>query len=280
MIIVHYGDVRPTLSLLESLAALDHFAELDVLVVNNDPRENLRSTLYPLIRRASNIELIEPLTNRGYFGGAKLGIERYRPDRGSLPSWVIITNNDVVIEDQLFLEKLLSRNPQEVGVIAPRILSTMTQSDHNPYMRRRPGRLRVAELRFWLTNYHLAGLHEYLSRWKRAFRGRIRLSELNEHNAGQISPEPIYAPHGSFLILSREFFDRGGYIDDGCFLYAEEVSVAEACRRVGLPAVYQPELIVLHTEHSTTGRKFSRTTYERQKQALEYLTDRYLSDVG
>jgi GT2 family glycosyltransferase len=280
MIIVHYGDVNLTLNLLKSLAALDDFARLAVTVVNNDRREDLHGILRLLIHRTPNVELIESATNKGYFGGAKLGIDRYRIDRGNLPSWVMITNNDVVIEDQLFLKKLLSRNPQEVAVIAPRILSTMTQSDQNPFMKRRPGRLRVAELRFWLINYHLARFHEHLSFWKRTFRGRISPSKLSQRDGSHVSSEPIYAPHGSFIILSREFFDRGGHIDDGSFLYAEEVSVAETCRRVGLPAVYEPDLIVLHKEHSTTGRRFNRTTYELQKEALEYLTERYLADIG
>lgn len=278
MIIVHYGGVNPTQRLLESLSRLDHFSSLDVLVVNNDSRDEVRSTLRSLVSPVSNIALVEPNENRGYFGGAKLAIDRYRIARSGWPAWLIISNNDVVIDDRLFLEKLMRRDPREVAVIAPRILSTVTQCDQNPFMRRRPGRLRIAELRFWLTNYYLARFHERLSLWKRALRRRMDSMSLNQTRRDAVMREIIYAPHGSFIIFSHKFFDRGGCIDDNFFLYAEEVSVAETCRRVGLPAVYEPELIVFHQEHSATGQKFTRTTYEHQKEALGYFADHYLTN--
>jgi GT2 family glycosyltransferase len=89
--------------------------------------------------------------------------------------------------------------------------------------------------------------------------------------------EAIYAAHGSFFIFSRRYFEGGGFLDGNLFLYGEEISVAEICRSLGLPVVYEPSLCVLHKEHQSTGKALNRFTYECQKRAMHYVTSRYLS---
>src|SRR5882762_7093902 len=89
--------------------------------------------------------------------------------------------------------------------------------------------------------------------------------------------ETIYAAHGSFFIFSRRYFEAGGFLDGNLFLYGEEISVAEICRSLRLPVVYEPSLCVLHNEHQSTGKRISRFSYECQKNALRYVTSRYLS---
>jgi GT2 family glycosyltransferase len=276
MLIVHYGEVGITVRLLDSLARLSKLDQLEVCIVNNG-NKNSDETCF--LQSMPNVVCIRPQANRGYFGGAKEGIEHYLKHRGGLPPWIVVANNDIIVRDQAFLEKLFTRNQQDVGILAPRILSTRTKSDQNPFLRQRPGRRRVSELRFWLRKYHLARLHEQLSYAKQVLKGWLKPPKRNEGYGGR-AQELIYAPHGSFLIVNRSFFDRGGYIDDTKFLYTEEIALAELCRRCGLAVIYDPDLAVVHDEHRATGRRYSRTTYNHQKSALEYITANYLSDVS
>lgn len=280
MLIVHYGEVGITLRLLDSVNKLSKRDQLEVLIVNNDPRDSAESCLLQSLRSMPQITCIRTRTNRGYFGGVKAGLDYYLKRRASLPPWIVVTNNDIIVRDPSLLEKLFDRNADNVGILAPRILSTRTRSDQNPFLRQRPGRRRVDELRFWLRNYHLARLHEQMSYSKRALSGWLRPPEPNYGNGVRSTQEYIYAPHGSFLILSRSFFDRGGYIDDTKFLYTEEITLAELCRRHALKVIYDPDLAVVHDEHRATGRRYSRTTYNHQKSALEYIATQYLSDVS
>jgi len=64
--------------------------------------------------------------------------------------------------------------------------------------------------------------------------------------------EVVYAPHGAFMIFAREYFERGGTLDVGAFLFAEEGFVAETCRKLGLDVLYDPTIEVLHDEHVST----------------------------
>src|SRR3989442_12924430 len=90
--------------------------------------------------------------------------------------------------------------------------------------------------------------------------------------------EFIYAPHGAFFIFSRRYFEAGGYLDGNLFLYGEEISVAEICRSLGLPVIYEPSLFVVHNERRSTGHVFSRFSFECQKNALRDVSSRYRKD--
>src|SRR2546427_119628 len=103
--------------------------------------------------------------------------------------------------------------------------------------------------------------------------GRRRRSKPASMQNGR--REFIYAPHGALFIFSRRYFEAGGYLDGNLFLYGEEISVAEICRSLGLPVIYEPSLRVLHNEHQSTGRVISRFSFECQKNALRYVSSRY-----
>ena len=278
MIVVHWGDVGPTLRLIESAGAVKRSTELHLLVVSNDPAEEHFRKLRLSATGMSTVEVIQSTANRGYFGGANMALEHYSVAHGELPDWVIVSNNDVVIEDDAFLEKLLNLDLKEVGVLAPRIQGWPGNLDQNPFMRHRPGRLRWAQLRIVSSYYPLAAIWDWLWRRKTALRSWLaaRRAELlrNKETANR---EPIYAGHGSFFIFSRRYFEAGGYLDGNLFLYGEEISVAEICRSLGLPVTYEPSLRVIHREHQSTGKILSRFTYDCQKKALQYLTCRYFS---
>src|SRR2546426_589424 len=83
-----------------------------------------------------------------------------------------------------------------------------------------------------------------------------------------------------FFFSSRRRHTRlqGDWSSDVCssdLLYGEEISVAEICRSLGLPVIYEPSLRVLHNEHQSTGRVISRFSFECQKNALRYVSSRY-----
>ena len=69
---------------------------------------------------------------------------------------------------------------------------------------------------------------------------------------------PIYAAHGSLFVFHRSYFDMGGDLSHGTFLFGEEIFVAETILRLGLTILYDPRFCVVHKEHLTTGQLPSR----------------------
>jgi GT2 family glycosyltransferase len=280
VIAVHYGAPQPTLELLRSLSRLERFSELYVMIVENKSGEGSGEALQNAISGLSNCELFELTANAGYFGAAKAGLDEFLERQGMLPDWLIVCNHDVLIGDSDFVAKLFAQDPMAVGVIAPRIQVLPSRVDQNPFMINRPGWLRWAQLRLINSFYGAATVWDWLFRQKLAAKTSwlaLRGKSASISNGGR---QPIYAPHGAFMIFSRRYFEAGGYLDGNLFLYGEEISVAEICRSLGLAVIYEPSLCVVHNEHASTGKRITRFTYECQKKALVYITSRYLVGSG
>ena len=271
IITVNFNGADSTLCFLSSASRLDHLVETDLIIVDNASTDDSAVRLRSERLRCINVEVLQSDVNRGYFGAARWALRRYLESHGA-PEWVIVCNNDIEFDDSRFLLRLFQRDPMAAGVIAPSIVSGLTGHDANPSIRQRPSQFKMMRYRLWLSNYYAMWLKQWLSPFIR--RVRYKFSKLTPSMGDGMSSR-IYAPHGSFLIFSRKFFEAGGFIDDGFFLYAEEFSVAEMCRQLSLSVVHDPELRVWHEEGQSTGRMLSRSVYRHQKSGFAYALRRY-----
>jgi len=271
IISVNFRHAECTLQLLNSASRLERFGDSYLVIVDNNSGDGSAERIRRAIDGFDNVEILCSESNRGYFGAAKWALDEYQA-RHDAPDWVIVCNNDIIFDGSLFLCRLLVRDPQSAGVLAPAIMSRLTGFDANPMIADRPGRVRKLRYRFLVSTYYVAWLTQWLAPFVRKARRRLQAGRSNRQDC----PTRIYAPHGSFLIFSRRFFEEGGFIDDGSFLYAEEISVAETCWRLGLPVIHDPELKVSHNDSQTTGRALTRSGYLLQKEALQYALGKYL----
>ena len=189
-----------------------------------------------------------------------------------LPDWVVVCNNDIVFDEARFLSQLLEHDPNAAGVIAPTIISGVTRCDENPSIQCRPSPFRMRRYSWWLSNYYLMWFKQWLSPLVRKIRYRFRARTATP---GYGACSAVYAPSGALLIFRRRFFEAGGFIDDGAFLYAEEFRVAEMCRRLRLSVIYDPQLRVWHEGSRTTGRLLTRVAFFHQQEGFRYASTRY-----
>jgi GT2 family glycosyltransferase len=272
-ITVNFRHVVCTLQFLNNASELEGFKKCHLLIVDNNSEDGSVGSIRRAIVKFGNVELLESPKNRGYFGAANWALRHYLASHGA-PDWVIVCNNDIVFNDREFLSRLFRTDPGAAGVVAPTIISGLTGHDANPSIRHRPREFRMMRYRLWLSNYYAMWLKQWLSPFVRRARYKFSRPALPP---GKGLSRTIYAPHGSFLIFSRKFFEAGGFIDDGFFLYAEEFSVAEMCRHLGLPVIHDPELRVWHEESQSTGRMLSRNVYLHQREGFSYARARYES---
>lgn len=230
-------------------------------VVDNsmDDEEGLR--LAELAERDSRIEILTPGQNLGYFGGADWA--RNRLEAGSY-DWIAVTNTDVIIVASGFVATLIAMSPSEVGVIAPAIFGSSSDSMLNPYMRNRPTilRSRIRRLLFWSTA--TAQVTILVSHLKRRFTKGPAIPEVETE---------IYAAHGCFMLFGRSYFLAGGTFRHSSFLFGEELTVAEFCRDRDLKTRYIPGLEVVHIEHANTGLLRSRSVLLSQVAAAKKALD-------
>ena len=85
----------------------------------------------------------------------------------------------------------------------------------------------------------------------------------------------IYAPHGSFIIFTKFYFLNGGNLKYPCFLFNEEVFVAETVLKLNLKVIYDNQLIVYDNEHVSTGTFRSKIIANYVAISSKYVAEEY-----
>lgn len=286
IIVINYKKSDLAIGFCRSLAKLKGHEKVHVLIVDNAADDQSRLALGGLKIAGLEIEVLHEKENWGYFGGARRGLEFLRlktneiSGNQKLPKWIIISNSDIEFSDPSFIENLEAKSPDnDVALIGPKILSALSGANQNPYMIVRPT---GAQMHFykWVFRfliscfaYQMLGLVKSLV--KNLFFNKIRKSL--DRVASDIKAQDIYGAHGAFLIFSREYIEKGGNFDHQPFLFGEEVTIAENCRRLQMRVRYEPDLVVSHIEHATIGIFPSRNMLKFQREASAYCADTYFS---
>jgi len=226
-----------------------------VVVVDNSERLWIDPRLALLGAVDDRVKVLNARGNLGYFGAAAWGLQQHLSIT-PLPDWVIVSNADISLTGDEFFIRLFELYPDGLaGVIAPSVISTRSQIDHNPIMERRPTKTGM-HFRKWVfrnrrTYVFARHLHWLRLRIRSKF-SRVMVDRIPTTKRTNSVPRSIYAPHGAFIIFHRSYFEWGGTLDHGVFLFGEEIFVAEAVRAMGLSVRYEPRLIVFHQQNAAT----------------------------
>ena len=196
--------------------------------------------------------------NPGYFGGIRRQMVEHDPAEYD---YSIISNVDITVDEDFFVRLAGHTCTDDTGWIAPQVWSQAEQRDRNPKILERYALRKLQILRLFYRFPILDTLYT------RTF---YRKKKYERHEAGD-----IYAGHGSFIILTRRYFEQCGIINYPVFLFCEEIYLAEQCRQAGLRVSYDPTLRVCDSEHASTGRMrhsfYCRCNYE----AMQYIISTY-----
>ena len=251
------------------LSALDQTLKspLRLAVVDNSPPPGAGG-MSDSIKKDPRVRAIASGKNLGYFGGAAAALSDHLKTH-PMPEWVIVSNPDVYFPDRGVLQRLFdSHRGDAPAVVAPSIRTKGSSVEQNPYMRVRPGRFRMHVYSWIFSAYPIDVVYQGLSWIKhRALEAASREGSA----APATSPEKIYAPQGAFIAFHRSYFQRGGTLEHGAFLFGEEIFVAETARRLGMTILYDPTLVIEHTERSTGAGLFNRQNSRFRRQASRYL---------
>ena len=198
--------------------------------------------------------------NLGYFGAIHKMMAQHSP---ATYDFVIISNVDVILDEDFFLKMLTLHTNTDTAWVAPQIYSNLEHRDRNPkIMQRYPKR----KLQILQTLFRIPILYNLYTHTV------YKSKALMKHERGE-----IYAGHGSFIILTKKYFQQCGIIDYPIFLFCEEIYLGEQCRKHGLKVVYEPALRVTDAEHASTST-FKRSKYCKYNfEAISYILKNYYS---
>ena len=254
-----FDELEGYLNSLEiSVAATE--VELTVVVVDN-------SDTFKRIDKKYSFEIVHLYTgsNLGYFGGISYGIKRSNKSISKY-NYSIISNVDLQVQDNFFVELANLHIPEEIGCIAPKIFSIGENRDRNPKVLERYSKRKLEILRLMYKFPILNNL--YTSFFFRKRREKVETTEQ----------KLIYAAHGSFMIFTKKVSSFLKEMEYPVFMFGEELYIAEHLRKMNLKTLYLPNLVIKDNDHASTGRMKSKFYYKCNYEAMDMVIKEFFSE--
>jgi GT2 family glycosyltransferase len=269
---VIYNTYPETLRYLDSISTSAK-EKLTLILVDNSnnpcPPDFLEK-----IRNYPFLNYIVTGKNLGYFGGAREGLQYYLGMYPQLPQWILVTNVDIVFTESFFLKLNGLKERENLGVIAPAIISDKWNADYNPKILKRYTRRKLKFYRFLYSNFILHNIFIIGTYAKKWVNGLKKTEPITIDNQG-LSGMKLYAAHGSCIVLKNTYFLRGGTLDLPNFLFGEEILVAESALQSGLDVEYHPELVIHDHELASVGVFVTRRINSYYNESLQSILKKY-----
>ncbi|MDR3258915.1 MAG: glycosyltransferase [Fusobacteriaceae bacterium] len=244
-IILHYKNLKDTLECIDSINNIITRSDYKIIVVDNG--SNDASTLHLkniMIKNFFDIEIIFSKENLGFAKGNNLGsdfaIKKYAP------KYLIIINNDTIINDSNFLDKIEeSYSESEFDILGPYIEG----SDHKPQ-----------------NPYHVVGLEKKKVIWS-IIKNRIcilleifnlsffrKIFQKNKELSYDCNNKIFNIPlMGAALIFSKKYYSLYKQVFyPNTFMYCEEDILYFFIKKDKLISFYNPQIKIYHKMESTT----------------------------
>jgi GT2 family glycosyltransferase len=256
IIVVHYGKWVITEKFIDDIK--NYLSDdINLYIVNNNHE------ILPVNKNEKYIITVNAPSNLGYFGGARYAFNYFDI---SNYNFIIICNNDTKIDVSDFFNRLKTKIDL-YDIIAPSIRTTKG-IEQNPNIESGYTFARRIFNKLYFSTYEIAVLLNSMVNIKKRILASIP-------GAGDETERLIFSPHGSFIIFNRSFFDKGGVIENNLFLYGEEESLSAQAKNLKLKIGFVPSLKIIHDENTTTKRGLSKSKYDNQRFAHQYIKKRY-----
>ena len=246
VVIVSFNSRDDLRSCLRSILNHTQGVEYEVIVVDNasgDGSPEMVEAEFPqvtLLRRADNA------------GFATANNEGIRAARGEV---ILLLNPDAEFTGNVLppMYHYLRANPT-VGVLGPKLLDE--DGSLQLSCRRFPGLATALFNRYSLAT-RLFPRNPFSTRYLMTDFGHDRIAEVDWVS-------------GACMMLPRQAFDLIGLLDEGYFVYIEDVDLCQRAHRAGHKVVYFPEVAVLHRIARSSSTLPIRSIIERHRSMWHY----------
>lgn len=268
VVCVNYNNSSETMTFVKNIKMQNKAEEICIVVVENSDSEAEKENLVSMIQNSgcADIYLVQATKNLGYLNGMFYGVKYYKANISEeLPKWITFCNTDIEIKDPDFFQKVATNEYDEnTWCLAPAVYSTTTESYQNPHYKTRISKQKINRVINITRSGLLLGIY-------------TRLSDMKAKEKKQVKEESqyVYAAHGSFFILKKEFLDWLNPLVYPVFLYSEEAFIAENVRLNNKTIYYDKTLDVFHYEHSTTNLLGNNRRAKYIHESLKYIRNTF-----
>ena len=246
LVIVSYNGREHLRRCLASLLAHPPVAEREVIVVDNDSADGSADMV---ARDFPGVRLLRMRRNLGFAAGANRGI------REATGEALVLLNPDSEIEADPFASMLAYlREHVEAGIVAPRLL--------NP-----DGSLQLSCRRFPTFSVALFNRYSLFTRLfpHNRYSRQYLLSDWQHDSISEVD-----WVSGACLMVRRSILERIGLLDEGYFMYIEDVDLCQRVHRAGAKVVYYPAVSVIHHIGKSSRTLAGRSIMARHRSMWHY----------
>jgi GT2 family glycosyltransferase len=271
LVCVCYNAYEDTLRLLNSIEhAFSIVSDLALTVVLSDNSTSVQGAkLIERVNFSYNYIYIKN-DNVGYFPAFNLGVKATKECVEDF-DYIIVSNVDLAMDSDFFnsLKSLKLKN--NIGLVAPKIISDSSGNDSNPKMKSRPTKRQISIMRLLCSSPVLFSLYQKLSILKLNFRKQPKNTITGTNNDVR-----MYGAHGAFMIFTQMYFEAKARIDYPRFLFGEEGFVAEELRKYSLKIQHETNLVIYDKEHGSTSTQPSKFICKEHKKSYDYFYENYM----
>ena len=263
LITVNFIETDSTSLLIDSLSMQKNLHGIKIGIADNATSNQSIKCLEKIKQKSSlDIKIFNFKKNYYYWPAVKKVLSSFYEEKKAYPDWVLICNNDITFPDKKFFNELKKIDSIKYPIIGPNIINSEGLS-LNPFMIAPLSRLEKLYWNLYFLSYPVSVIISKIKKWLPISRPKNIIIDIT-------SPKQVYAIHGSAMLLSNHFFEKGGFIDDNFEMYGEEVSIAKAAKKIGLPITYLPKLLIIHNEHTNTKRVDNKLLYSKARASYKY----------
>jgi len=230
IIILSWNDRQHLEECLSSLFNGAQSRSLEVIVVDNASTDG---SLEMVENRFPNVRLVKNQENLGFASGNNLGV------MASTGHYICLLNSDIRVCTGCIdrLADYLDQHP-DIGIVGPRILNA--DMTHQSSCRTYPN--------LWNNFCSATGLASSLGETK-FFSGE----HMFYFKGDRILDVDVLV--GCFWMARREAVNQFGLLDEGFFMYAEDVDWCKRCRDAGWRVVFFPEAQAIHYRGGSSAKQ-------------------------
>lgn len=251
ILIVSYNTCKLTLDCLQSVYASETQYSYEVIVIDNDSKDDSVRQIeqcYPQARLIRNEE------NTGFAKANNQGIEIAQG------RYVLLLNSDTVIQPDT-LEIMLSfmDSRPDVGASGCKVILP-------------DGSLDKACKRGFPTP---SASFYYAFGFSKLFPNNPR---FNQYQLGYLSPDEEYEIDclvGAFMLVRKETIDEVGMLDETFFMYAEDTDWCYRIKQAGWKNYYYPRTTIMHYKRASSRNKPLKITYEFHRSMVIFYNKHY-----
>lgn len=283
-VILHYNAIQETIDCVKSIEEKLDTKDFHIVIVDNASPNGTGKKLEEMYSSAANIKVICNEANLGFAGGNNIGY-KYAKETLSCEFVCVMNNDTLIIQDDFYSTIQKEYEDSKFGVLGPRIV-LKDGKDNGLYVKLPSLEFMREELKLNKRNIFLMKWHldHFVTAFKMArnyvykILHKPKVSRYGQYFSAKGTDErhSDIILHGCCLVFSPAYEE---YYEDAfnpdTFLYREEDILYLRCKKVGLPMIYSPKLLIKHLEDAST-----ETVVKKSREKIVFQMKHQVNSLG